>query len=93
MTYRQARQGALPEATTWMDRMDNNSSVVHAEKENSQISDTCARARVLLEALDNGALPTAKALDAIFELRDCDQAAASWRQVGTAEHLFTSCGP
>lgn len=52
----------------------------------NEISETCKRARMLLDLISVGGLPAATIVDMIKELHSIDQTAVSWRQ--TSEWSF-----
>ena len=80
MTYRQVRQGSLPESDAWLDSLDANVPSVRTEKENCQVHKICERARTLLESIDDIHMPIEQTLNSIKEIRDHERTTTTWRQ-------------
>lgn len=70
----------------WLNQLNDDEVHVRLEKNKNDISDTCKRARVLLDLIDAGGLSAATIVDMIKELHLLDQRAVSWRQ--TSEWSF-----
>lgn len=69
-----------PDMTNWLNRLNENEPYVRLEKNANAISDTCTRARMLLNLINVGGLPASTIVDMIKELLSLDQSAVSWRQ-------------
>jgi len=78
----------VPETTNWLDQLNDNEPYVRLEKNTNAISDTCQRARMLLEVINAGGLPASTIVDTINELHSLDQAVVTWRQ--SSEWSFTN---
>lgn len=76
----------VPDTTNWLNQLNDNEPYVRLEKNANAISDTCKRARMLLELINVGGLPASTVVDMIKELHSLDQSAVSWRQ--TSEWVF-----
>lgn len=76
----------IPETTSWLSQLNDNEPYVCLEKNTNEISDTCQRARMLLDLINAGGLPASTTVDMIKELHSLDQTAVSWRQ--TSEWSF-----
>jgi hypothetical protein len=68
------------DTTTWLDQLNDNEPYVRLEKNANEISDTCKRARMLLDLINVGGFPAFTIIDMIKELHSLDQTAVSWRQ-------------
>jgi hypothetical protein len=74
------------DATNWLHQLNDNEPYVRLAKNVNTINDTCTRARMLLNLINVGGLPTSTIVDMIKELHSLDQSAVSWRQ--TSEWSF-----
>lgn len=80
MTYRQGRQGRLPDSQRWIDSLDAKLPSVQVEKENAQVHSVCERARTLLDLVDSVGLHSEEVLRCVKELCECDNATTFWRR-------------
>jgi hypothetical protein len=78
----------ISNASSWLDQLNGKEPFVRLEKNTSMISDTCRRARMLLDLINSGGLPTSTIINMIEELHLLDQSAVSWRQ--TSQWSFTN---
>ncbi|TVY25560.1 hypothetical protein LHYA1_G005790 [Lachnellula hyalina] len=69
-----------PDTTNWLNQLNDNEPYVRLEKNANAISDTCKRARMLLDLINVGGLPASTIVDMVKELHSLDQSAISWRQ-------------
>jgi hypothetical protein len=76
----------ISDTTNWLNQLNDNEPYVRLEKNADAISDTCKRARMLLDLINVGGLPASTIVDMIKELHSLDQSAVSWRQ--TSEWSF-----
>jgi hypothetical protein len=76
----------LPDTTDWLNQLSDKEPFVRLEKNANAISETCKRARLLLDLFNAGGLPVSTVVDMIKELHSLDQSAVSWRQ--TSEWSF-----
>jgi hypothetical protein len=76
----------LPDTTDWLNQLSDQEPFVRLEKNANAISETCKRARLLLDLINAGGLPAPTVVDMIKELHSLDQSAVSWRQ--TSEWSF-----
>jgi hypothetical protein len=76
----------IPDTTNWLNQLNDNEPYVRLEKNANAISDTCKRARMLLDLINVGGLPASTIVNMIKELHSLDQSAVSWRQ--TSEWSF-----
>jgi hypothetical protein len=72
--------------TNWLDQFNDSEPFVRLEKNTNAISETCKRARALLDLVNAGDVPAPTIVDMIKELHSLDQVAVSWRQ--TSEWSF-----
>ena len=92
LIYRKQKQqlsfNMLPVAdtTNWLNQFNDNEPYVRLEKNANAISDTCKRARMLLDLIIVGGLPASTIVEMIKELHSLDQSAVSWRR--TSEWSF-----
>ncbi|CAK7206193.1 hypothetical protein SEUCBS139899_008979 [Sporothrix eucalyptigena] len=77
----------LPESTEWLNQLNPAEPSARLEGIAHEISETCERARSLLELINVGGFPAPTVVDMILELRALDQAAVRWRQ--TPHRSFT----
>lgn len=78
----------LPETSYLLKELNESEPSVRLEKNADEISETCKRARALLDLITAGRLPAATIVDMIKELHLSDKEAVSWRQ--TSQWSFTS---
>lgn len=78
----------ISDMTNWLNQLNDNELYVRLEKNTNAISDTCKRARMLLDLINVGGLPASTIVGMIKELHSLDQSAVSWRQ--TSEWSFKS---
>ncbi|PMD47728.1 hypothetical protein L207DRAFT_416517 [Hyaloscypha variabilis F] len=76
----------VPDTTNWLDQLNDNEPYVRLEKNMNAISDTCKRARMLLDLINAGGSPASTIVGMIQELHSLDQSAVTWRQ--TSEWSF-----
>ena len=69
----------LPESDSWLESLNEELTEVRIEKDNHQISKICARARHLLQSLNESEASGDEILDMIKEIHDLDHAATTWR--------------
>lgn len=74
------------EASNWLNQLNDNEPSVRLQKNTTEISNTCKRARQLLVLINAKGLPASTIVDMIQELLSLDQVAVSWRQ--TSEWSF-----
>jgi hypothetical protein len=70
----------MNDSRTWLELLNDESPEVKIEKENQEITDTCARARKLLEEISKSQLPIENILEILQETYNLDQTAVSWRK-------------
>ena len=63
----------VPGTTNWLNQLNDNEPYVCLEKNMDQISDTCKRARMLLDLINARGLPVSTIVDMIMELHSLDQ--------------------
>ena len=73
------KQKPLPEQEVWLESLNDALPEVKIEKENYQISKICARARELLQKIDETNLPLEEMVEMMKEINTLDQAATTWR--------------
>jgi hypothetical protein len=69
----------LPESEGWLDSLNEEITEIRIEKDNHQISKVCARARHLLQNLDESGVSGNEIVEIIKEIHDLDLTATSWR--------------
>ncbi|KFY28446.1 hypothetical protein V491_00459 [Pseudogymnoascus sp. VKM F-3775] len=72
--------------TNWLDQLNDNEPYVCLEKNMDQISNTCKRARILLDLINSRGVLVSTIIDMIMELHSLDQTAVIWRK--TSEWSF-----
>jgi hypothetical protein len=77
MTFNQT---PMDESSAWLELLNDESSEVKIEKENHEITETCARAKKLLEEIDRSNLSLENILEILQETHNLDQTAVSWRK-------------
>jgi hypothetical protein len=70
----------MKESRAWLELLNDESPEVKIERENLEITETCARARKLLQDIDESHLPIEKILEMLQETHNLDQTAVSWRK-------------
>jgi hypothetical protein len=70
----------LEESQGWMDMLNDNVAFNRLEKDALKISQTCKRARDLLQTLERDDLPATIILEVVNEILALDREAANWRK-------------
>lgn len=78
----------IPETSDWLSQLNDSEPYVRLEKNAHDISETCRRARSLLDLINARGISTSTLVHMIKELYSLDQVAVSWRQ--TPHWSFTN---
>lgn len=80
MTYRQPRQGSLPESSQWLDSLDQDLASVCTEQDKAEIHRVCELARRLLDLINANDLRAEDTFKCVKDVLDCDRTTAEWRK-------------